>query len=62
MKRKSRVQINYKSGQSVVIDCNDFKVSWSQVTGEVTKLTWSDASPNPLMAGLSSIESIWELP
>lgn len=56
----SKVQINYKSGNSIT-----FKVDHLEVVSsghEVTKLKWDGMSAKPLFAGLSEIESVWELP
>lgn len=55
-----RVQINYKSGQSVAITCKNFKVAFSPLGG-VSRVTWDAANPTPLFVGVDEIESIWEL-
>jgi hypothetical protein len=54
-----KVQINYKSGQSVVVKCSSFKFVRK---GSDMTVEWSnDAKPRPLLIGVDDIESIWEL-
>lgn len=56
---KSRVQINYKSGLSMVIECDEFKITRS---GSGPKsYAWADANPRPMLLGADDIESVWEL-
>ncbi|MBB3752694.1 hypothetical protein FHT44_005206 [Mycolicibacterium sp. BK634] len=55
----SKVQINYKSGRSIVIKCEDFKAT--RVGSDLRKVEWRAAVPDPLFIGLDDIESIWEL-
>jgi hypothetical protein len=58
--KRSKVQINYKSGQSVVVTCTQFKVKWDGVGG-IHRVEWADVKPNPLHIGINEIESIWEI-
>lgn len=60
MKRPVKIQINYKSGQSVAFRCKSFKVSFNPF-GEIAKVTWDDAMPRPMSVGVDHIESVWEL-
>lgn len=53
------VQINYKSGQSVVVKCKDFTIN--SPGGSITHLEWEDAKPRPLHIGIGEIESVWQL-
>lgn len=52
----AKVQINYKSGQSVVVKCKQFTVR-----GHGTTFEWEDMEPRPLLLGANDIESVWEL-
>lgn len=59
MTKRAQVCINYKSGRQVVFTCTNFKVSMSG--GELWKVTWENAEPNPMHIGVSDIESVWEM-
>ena len=58
---KARVQINYKSGISMVIECDECTVKRSH-GGGVGSIELDNAQPRPLLFGVEDIESVWELP
>jgi hypothetical protein len=51
-----KVQINYKSGHSMVITCDEFEVE-----GRGFSYFWKNAKPRPLQFGADDVESVWEL-
>lgn len=55
--KRPRVQINYKSGQSMVIEVDNFTIN----KGPGLRAEWENATPRPLLLGVDEIESIWEL-
>lgn len=55
--KKPRVQINYKSGTSLVFECDSFRIK-----GTGRSFEWENAVPRPLLLGADEIESVWELP
>jgi hypothetical protein len=57
--RKARVKINYKSGLSETIICDEFTVK--TVGAEILSVEWVNPSPRPLHIGANDIESVWEL-
>jgi hypothetical protein len=60
MSDKTRVQINYKSGLSMVVEVQEFTVLRNKLNGQKS-YEWVDMSPDPLLLGVDDIESIWEL-
>jgi hypothetical protein len=57
-----KVQINYKSGISMVIYCEKINVQWATDDSHVTSITWSGViGPRPTMMGIHNIESVWVL-
>lgn len=59
MTNKSKVQINYRSGHSIVVRCDKFKVTWTN--GRIDKIAWENVEPNPIFMGVSDVESVWAL-
>jgi hypothetical protein len=57
---KSRVQINFKSGLSTVIECDDFTAKYRGVT--LTGIEWEGAAPIPMYINIGEVESVWEIP
>lgn len=55
---KSRVQINYKSGLSVVFECDKFAIKGAAGS---RSMEWEAAVPRPMLLGINEIESVWEL-
>ncbi|MGA9489146.1 MAG: hypothetical protein WBV80_02695 [Mycobacterium sp.] len=53
-----RIQINYKSGQSVEIECEAFSIS--RIEADLN-LAWKGVHPRPLLLGVEHIESVWAL-
>jgi hypothetical protein len=56
---RTRVQINYKSGQSIVVKCKEFSCKYRGST--LVELKWEGINSNPLYIGIDDIESVWEL-
>lgn len=56
---KARVQINYKSGISMVFECDDFKITQRPIGGK--SYEWEGAEPDPMLLGVDDIESVWQL-
>lgn len=61
LRRKHKVRINYKSGRSVTIQCDEFTVRRDYMTGGVAEVSWDRAKPTPLQVGLEDVESVWQL-
>lgn len=57
--RRARVTIVYKSGATVTLRCKAFSVSTSKLDGHVTGVSWKDAKPEPLLAGVDEIVAVW---
>ena len=57
---RHKIQINYKSGQSMTVTVEEFAVSRNSVNGEL-KVTWKSMQPATLMLGVDDIESVWQL-
>ena len=55
-KRKHTVQINYRSGQSMIVKCVDFRITDGGRTYE-----WEDMQPRPMQLNVDAIESVWLL-
>jgi hypothetical protein len=55
---KPKVQINYKSGLSMIMECDNFKIS--RVSSGIS-FEWENGIPNPMLIGVDDIESVWEL-
>lgn len=55
---RHRVQINYRSGQSMVIECDSFSATKK---GGIATFEWVAAVPTPLYMGADYIESVWQL-
>lgn len=55
----NKIEIHYKSGRSLIVTCEEFKVWHSG--GEITRYEGVGMKPRPLLIGLDEIESIWEL-
>lgn len=56
---KGRVQINYKSGIVVIVECTEFTIKRSAI-GKSYEWT-NDAVPRPMLLGVDEIESVWQL-
>lgn len=55
-----KLQINYKSGRSVQVEVDGFKVE--EFPSGAKKFTWvTDMHPRPLCFGANEIESVWEI-
>lgn len=54
--RQHTVQFNYRSGQSVVVKCVDFRITNGGRTYE-----WEDMHPQPMKLSPEDIESVWVL-
>lgn len=53
-----KVQINYKSGISMVVRCDELTIE----RGALGKtFEWNNMSPRPLLMGIEDVESVWEL-
>lgn len=57
---KSKVRITYKSGESVVVKCDNFTAVRNRA-GELTAVKWDNIHPRPIYVNVSAIESIWVL-
>ena len=57
---RSRVQVNYKSGHSMIIECDDFTIKVNRIDGRKS-IEWDNAQPRPMLLGVEYIESVWEL-
>jgi hypothetical protein len=60
MSEKSRVQINYRSGISMVVECDEFTISRSKFNN-AKSIEWAGAEPDPMWLGIEDIESVWQL-
>jgi hypothetical protein len=54
-----KVQINYKSGQSIIVKVEKLEVS--RRGGTLDSIKWDGIAPEPLFMGIDDIESIWQL-
>lgn len=54
----AKVQINYKSGISMVVKCDEFTIKRG---GLGKSFEWENMSPRPLLIGIEDVESVWEL-
>lgn len=59
MRRKHKVRVIYKSGATIDVRCNGFKVRTKG--GRITELEWSDLTPNPLHVGVDDIAAVWQV-
>lgn len=57
--KRARIQINYKSGLSVVAEVGHFSVKSGH--GGSKAYEWRNMTPNPMQLGADDIESVWEL-
>lgn len=59
-KKKHKVQINYKSGNSMVLVCRDFHVS---IKNGAKNFTWTPVNSNKtvMWMNLDEVESVWQL-
>lgn len=55
----NKIQINYKSGISAKVSCDEFKIGYHN--SELTRYEGEGMKPRPLFIGMNDIESIWEL-
>ncbi|OMC55421.1 hypothetical protein A5747_13610 [Mycobacterium sp. IS-836] len=55
---KHTVQINYRSGKSMVVSCESFKFKYNG--SGLTSAEWEGMNPDPLYLNLDDIESIWQ--
>ena len=53
-----RVQINYKSGQSVEVECEAFSINRLE---SGLSFAWKGVHPRPLLLGVENIEAVWAL-
>jgi hypothetical protein len=54
-----KVQVNYRSGNSVVMSVNSFRVTRGE--DEVSVTYESAGFPKPLLFSLDDVESIWQI-
>ncbi|QRY51805.1 hypothetical protein [Mycolicibacterium septicum] len=54
-----KIQINYKSGQSMVVECVEFSM-FKNYNG-AKSAEWTDMVPKPLLFNVGEVESVWEL-
>jgi hypothetical protein len=57
----SRVQIFYKSGNSIVLTVDKFKATRSQFDGELTGMEWGGEYPRIIYPGINEVEAIFDL-
>lgn len=57
---KKKVQINYKSGKSIVVKVKTLTVSRNH-EGNITQISWDGMKPKPLHLGINEIESVFLL-
>ena len=56
---RSKVQVLFKSGNSIVLEVDEFSTAY---TGEqLTKLKWTNPKPNIMFISLPDIEAIFEV-
>lgn len=55
-----KIQINYKSGNSIIVTCTKFEIELS-TTNEIVKASWKNMKPVVIHIGLTNIESIFQL-
>ena len=58
--RKHKIRIIYKSGVTQDFECNEFSAN-KNVYGELSSLTWKDATPDPMFISVANVESVWQL-
>lgn len=56
-----KIQINYVSGQSVVMEVEDFSVKKNNLGTEVTWKLNDESTMRPLLINVDAIESVWEV-
>ena len=59
--KRIRVQINYKSGISVITEVDSLSVTRSVTGAGLASITGDEMRPRPLYFGIDAIESVWEL-
>lgn len=57
---KLKIQINYKSGISMVIECDEFTVTRNKLNG-ARGFEWVGAVPDPMLLNANEVESVWAL-
>jgi hypothetical protein len=60
VKKRPKVQVNYKSGISIVFECDKFTAKRNLASG-LSEVEWANAVPDPLFINIDEIESIWQL-
>lgn len=56
----AKVQINYKSGKTVIVNAKKFKAITTN--NALTGTEWTDMIPKTLFMGVDDIESIYQIP
>lgn len=56
-----KVQINYKSGNSFIFECEEFSVKTSTLDGSLTEVSFTNLKPKLMYIGINNIESIIQL-
>lgn len=59
MARKFKLQINYKSGTSMVVKADTFR--YERNTEGTRKVEWTGLEPAVVLFGIEDVESIWVL-
>ena len=57
-KPQYKVTIKYKSGNEIVVWCDDITVKRIQLNGAL-EISWETMKPRPLLLGVDEIESVW---
>lgn len=60
MKRKHMVRVIYKSGATLDVRCNQFKVN-RNAFNELSSVEWKDAKPDALHIGVDEIAAVWQV-
>ena len=56
-----KVQINYKSGNSFIFECEEFSVKTSTSDGSLIEVSFTNLKPKLMYIGINNIESIIQL-
>lgn len=56
-----KVQINYKSGNSFIFECEEFSVKTSTLDGNLAEVSFTNSKPKLMYIGINNIESIIQL-
>lgn len=58
-KRAMKVLVVYKSGSSIKIRCQWFKIK--KTGGTLTEVAWEDPKPDPMLFGVDEVAAIYKL-